>query len=336
MSAGIFYPFGFLPWRVREIAEDDKPITIWDGSTRFDGLPSKSQSKAVVVVGPGTEYCIPLTLQQVVEYYWSVKAVTVTVDGSNSVPGASYSGTAGSGSAPGVTLGNRTSTLRRDKKNISGEFFDLNRYDLLILDRTQQTWQGQDSQAWTNWDGEKSTESNLSDSKSSGAGSYNPDTGYSSLGGEASCNISMAYDSLPDPPNPNNILLAEDGKYWYKIPVYSITASNSWAQDARDGYSSGGNGAGILTGDIDTLPDAEFPNKSSISIPFRLYLKSQQSPIRVNIQAISYNGSGGLIPTDGGRNGQILNYDPHGATITLTPPTIEVRVTETWSFFKLT
>ena len=53
---------------------------VWDGETYFDGLPSASNSEAILVRGQGTYYPTPgLSLEEVCKLYWGMKRIKLSI-----------------------------------------------------------------------------------------------------------------------------------------------------------------------------------------------------------------------------------------------------------------
>lgn len=60
--------------------EDGEPYQAWDGSTLFGHGPSGSSSKYIPVYGPGTSYPVGFTLNELIELYWRIKYIKITVN----------------------------------------------------------------------------------------------------------------------------------------------------------------------------------------------------------------------------------------------------------------
>lgn len=66
-----------FPFVVVKHAEDGEPISLWDGTTFGPfGTPSKSSTEDIRVYGPGTDNPVGMTLLELSELYWRVKAIT--------------------------------------------------------------------------------------------------------------------------------------------------------------------------------------------------------------------------------------------------------------------
>lgn len=113
---GILYK-GWFPFSIPRVAEDGNPFSLWDGSTQAnDGhgnwLPSKSASSLVTVYGPGSLYCLALSRDQLVEWYWRASSVQMAVATTQ------YGGVSASGSDTAAVSGpyvETSSTLMWDR-----------------------------------------------------------------------------------------------------------------------------------------------------------------------------------------------------------------------------
>ena len=105
----------WFPFAIPQVAEDGQPFQQWDGSTTaalpnspwglegagftspYSGgqVPSKSSATYVTVYGPNSLYCLKFTLDQLVEYAWRVRKLSLTL---------SFSGTPASVSSSGGTI----------------------------------------------------------------------------------------------------------------------------------------------------------------------------------------------------------------------------------------
>jgi len=94
-------------------------VALWDGSTYYDGTQSNSESEITPVVGDGTSYVGPFTLQEVFEIYWRIKTFKIT-----GFPSASASSTVdtftASASIAGGTYTEATSILNNETDLLKG------------------------------------------------------------------------------------------------------------------------------------------------------------------------------------------------------------------------
>lgn len=73
---------GAFPFCIREFAEDGKPFEEWDQETLFSDMPSKTSNEEVTVYGSGTRHFIgPLTLDELMFFYWKPKTYRISIDG---------------------------------------------------------------------------------------------------------------------------------------------------------------------------------------------------------------------------------------------------------------
>jgi hypothetical protein len=108
---GILYK-GWFPFAIPQVAEDGLPFQQWDGSTQaqksFSWLPSKSSSSYVTVYGANSLYCISMTLDQLIEWYWRVSQATAIFT-ATSYAGVSSTGQGGTASITGTYYGGTAS-----------------------------------------------------------------------------------------------------------------------------------------------------------------------------------------------------------------------------------
>jgi len=72
-----------VPWCVRRINEDGFPFNEWDGSTTANskyGLPSEQENRVVTVYGSGSLFCVPMSGDDLAEFYYQAKRLTVSLN----------------------------------------------------------------------------------------------------------------------------------------------------------------------------------------------------------------------------------------------------------------
>lgn len=62
-----------FPFVIPKNAEDGNAVEVWDGTTRYGGLPSKSATANITVVGPGTPWPVKMKRDRLAEIYWRVR-----------------------------------------------------------------------------------------------------------------------------------------------------------------------------------------------------------------------------------------------------------------------
>ena len=69
---GLIFAYGYFPWIPNKGDWDD-----WNGTTYFEGRPSKSSSHYIPVKGDWSEYPIGLTFDEYWKLAWNAKKLQV-------------------------------------------------------------------------------------------------------------------------------------------------------------------------------------------------------------------------------------------------------------------